>query len=899
MGADIASEEQFGPYLVYERLGVGGMATVHRALERGVEGFERVVALKRLLPHLAEDASFIKAFVREAKLASMLAHVNIVQIYELGRVGTEYFISMEYIEGRDIRRILRHARKVTGPAPIHVTVGLMLQLCEALDYAHTKVDDDGSPLGLVHRDVSPSNLLVTSEGHLKVIDFGIAKAQSSTLRTQTGRVKGKLAYMAPEAISGSRDLDARSDVWACGVILHELLTARPLFASKNEYQTLMKVQRGDIMPPSTFNQGCTPELDAIVFKALARDPDDRFANALEMRDELQLVRRDYSLHTGHRDVAMWLDWAFSLEQPPGFSGNTLEPESQVRAPTPLPRHNPADDEAVEMVWGTAEQEGPDAGPIVLDDVPDVSEKHFLRAETYTTDPGDDVHSVDSVGDIPAHQPSHGSRPAGPRAQTPVEELTPEIERPRARTSNPPPTSAARDSGLSMDELFGLNDLDDAARTIAESHPRPRHTTVEPVVRFSKSQSMPTVRPPSPSLNEKPESGLQPLRPAPGTRPGVQPAMVRKTAAVSLAPATQKPVIGASMVERNAPRRWPLVLGLLLLAAGGAAIALYVTSIEHGVPAAPPPAPVATGPASVNFDVTPSDAEVRIDGQAHTGSPWSIELAAGTHQIEIHRSGFTAYLTSLELAPNDKHSLHIELRPLGTTGASTEATLSVSTTPSGLEAELDGVTLPQHTPIKVQVKIGSHLIVVKRAGVEVWRQRVDAEAASEYEFNPSFVAPPVVSPPGNAAPIAPAPIVETVTKPDFLTEVPPDAAPVVEHAVVPMPIAPVIPAPPPAPEPTPAPVIPTGPVTVAPNAVAKLSGDAPNISRLKTQSVPPVAAAKLCIDTSGSVTSVDFVTKLDKRIAGELVEQLETWKYKPYVRAGTPLGACFVVTMRMK
>src|SRR5687767_6290219 len=210
MPVDAAAEEQFGPYLVYERLGVGGMATVHRALEQGGEGFERMVALKRLLPHLAEDASFIKSFVREAKLASILNHVNIVQIYELGRVGTEYFISMELIDGRDIRRILRHARKVTGPPPIHVTVGLMLQLCEALDYAHTKADEQGTPLGLVHRDVSPSNLLVTQAGHLKVIDFGIAKAQSSQLRTQTGRVKGKLAYMAPEAISG-KDLDSRSD----------------------------------------------------------------------------------------------------------------------------------------------------------------------------------------------------------------------------------------------------------------------------------------------------------------------------------------------------------------------------------------------------------------------------------------------------------------------------------------------------------------------------------------------------------------------------------------------------------------------------------------------------------------------------------------------------------------
>src|SRR3569833_3863526 len=149
--------------------------------------------------------------------------------------------------------------------------------------------------------------------------------------------------MAPEAISGAKEHDTRSDVWACDKILHELLTARPLFASKNEYQTLMKVQRGDIMPPSTLNQARTPELDAIAFKALARDPDDRFASALEMRDELTRVRKQYQLQTSHRAVAMWLDWAFSLEPPAGFSGNTFEPSGQmvtpIGAPTPRPSRN--------------------------------------------------------------------------------------------------------------------------------------------------------------------------------------------------------------------------------------------------------------------------------------------------------------------------------------------------------------------------------------------------------------------------------------------------------------------------------------------------------------------------------------------------------------------------------
>ncbi|MDQ3339514.1 MAG: serine/threonine protein kinase, partial [Myxococcota bacterium] len=387
------------------------MATVHRALERGIEGFERIVALKRLLPHLAEDASFIKSFVREAKLASLLNHVNIVQIFELGRVGTEYFISMEYIDGRDIRRILRHARKVTGPPPIHVTVGLMIQLCEALDYAHSKVDDQGHPLGLVHRDVSPSNLLVTSAGHLKVIDFGIAKAQSQQLRTQTGRVKGKLAYMAPEAVSG-KELDSRSDLFAAGVILHELLTARPLFASKNEYQTLLKLQRGDIMQPSTFNQACPPELDSICLRALERDPDQRFTSAADMRDELHALRRKLNLQTGHRDVAQWVTWAFSIEAPSASFGalgsrdHSVSFDAKHMRRTPQPRRE--DDEAVEIAWGGGEDaEGSGGAPVVLDDVPDVSDRHenSMAARLAFSD------AMLGEDDIPASTPSdgHGSR----------------------------------------------------------------------------------------------------------------------------------------------------------------------------------------------------------------------------------------------------------------------------------------------------------------------------------------------------------------------------------------------------------------------------------------------------------------------------------------------------------
>ncbi|GAB4565158.1 MAG: hypothetical protein Tsb0020_15840 [Haliangiales bacterium] len=417
--------EIFGPYEVYERLGIGGMATVHRAKERGIEDFERIVALKRLLPHLAEDASFVRSFVREAKLASMLQHANIVQLYELGRVGEVLFISMELIEGCDIRRILRRARKVAGPPPVSVFIALLTQLLEALDYAHLRTDQNGEPLGLVHRDVSPSNLIVTASGHLKVIDFGIAKAQSSYLKTQTGRIKGKLAYMAPEAIRG-QELDARSDLFSVGIIAHELLTARPLFATKNEYQTLLRVQRSEIPPPSKYNPECPPELDQLVLGALARAPDERWQSAAEFRNALEALRVHLGVSASHREVAAWMEWAFALEAPPTAAqrnlrrsdsfGSVSEVSSDIFTPidrttgvtsftpasasTPVPAPSPAEvvalpeapdeDAGASLAWGSLDEEEDDVHDtqVSLEDIPDVSTKASVHMSAANPAAGD-------------------------------------------------------------------------------------------------------------------------------------------------------------------------------------------------------------------------------------------------------------------------------------------------------------------------------------------------------------------------------------------------------------------------------------------------------------------------------------------------------------------------------
>ncbi len=953
MGAELDAVEQFGPYLVYERLGVGGMATVHRALERGIEGFERIVALKRLLPHLSEDASFIKSFVREAKLASLLNHVNIVQIFELGRVGSEYFISMEYIDGKDIRRILRHARKVTGPPPLHVTVGLLLQLCEALDYAHTKADENGQPLLLVHRDVSPSNVIVTTAGHVKVIDFGIAKAQSSTLRTQTGRVKGKLAYMAPEAISG-KDLDARSDLFALGVIAHELLTARPLFASKNEYQTLLKVQRGDIMPPSTFNQTCPPELDAIVLKALARDPDERFATGADMREELLALRKRYGLHAGDRDIASWVAMAFSIEVPGGPATSMEMTTSSAIHKTPTPQPRREDDEAVEIAWGGGEEIS-NVGPVLLDDVPDVSTKH-LSAD-------DDRSAPAPTHGPPSNQPAARYERGGTApGHTPAPQTGRRSVRAMTQTTDPDR------QGLFDDILVEVEvpaDTMPSMPTAAETQPSlpvmPRVS--EPVVRFHQTIPPPLGQPIK-SVQTKPgHSPARALTQSPAYDDDAASTLTRDSRPKLTAPKPSK--VGAGIVRRQSGgpnKTWLLIAGLFAAGAIATAVTLFVTR-EDTVVTTPEPASPSVKPVRprtvgmVKFNLEPPDAEVWIEGTlVHSGSPWATELEAGAYQIQIQRTGYSAWLTSLELSATETQVLRVVLEPLAGEANVAEATLKVTSSPPGLEAVIDGIVLPQKTPLNMPLGVGAHSIVLRQNGVDVWKQDLVAQASVDYEFTPSMDAdkqrerdlrrrdPQVAAqvrsdsgpveagkttpPPPAPSPLAPAPAnvppanppvatapPTTITPPPVTTTAAPSPAvtttvapPTATTRPAPAPVTPSRPSSPPAGPPavtTPAPTRvapPTAPartITVAPSAVTRISGNLPEISQHKHADVPASVASKVCISHTGRVTSVDVITKLDSRVAADITRALQSWQYAPYKLDGTLTAACFVVSFKLK
>jgi serine/threonine protein kinase len=277
--------EPFGKYYLVDRIATGGMAEIFKAKTFGEAGFENLVVIKRILAHLSDDPDFIGMFIDEAKVTVALQHRNVVRVYDFGKLGPNYFIAMECLDGKDSRQILRKLAQSRGYVPIEFAVFIAAEACKGLEYAHTKTDLQGQPYGIVHRDVSPSNILVSYDGDVKVADFGIAKAHNNLSDTDAGVLKGKYEYMSPEQAAGE-DIDARSDIFALGIVLWEMLTGRRLFKADGDVATLEKVKAADVAPPSSVASRVPASLDAIVLKALAKDKNDRYPTARAFQEAL-------------------------------------------------------------------------------------------------------------------------------------------------------------------------------------------------------------------------------------------------------------------------------------------------------------------------------------------------------------------------------------------------------------------------------------------------------------------------------------------------------------------------------------------------------------------------------------------------------------------------------------
>ena len=275
----------FGRFGILGRIAFGGMAEIFLAREEAQAGASRLLVVKRILPHVADDENFTKMFLDEARLAMQLSHPNICHIYEFGQLEGAYFIAMEWINGVQLGKLIRRARS-EGGLPPQVAVRVISRIAEALHYAHRAKDQLGRPLGIVHRDVSPHNIMVSYDGNVKLLDFGIAKAASHNTKTQAGVIKGKFSYMSPQQCLG-QSIDGRADVFALGVVLWESLTGKPLYHRKTEYETMRAVIEEAAPPLQSVREGLPPRLNEIVQKALAKSENDRYPTAGALQEDLE------------------------------------------------------------------------------------------------------------------------------------------------------------------------------------------------------------------------------------------------------------------------------------------------------------------------------------------------------------------------------------------------------------------------------------------------------------------------------------------------------------------------------------------------------------------------------------------------------------------------------------
>jgi serine/threonine protein kinase len=483
---------KFGKYLLLERVNVGGMAEVFKAKTFGVAGFERILAIKRILPNLVEDDEFIRMFIDEARIAVQLNHSNIVQIYELGKHGDHYYIAMEYLPSRDLRAILDRMRSNGQLMPIPQAAYITKKVCEGLHYAHKKTDPSGAPMNIIHRDVSPQNILVGFEGEVKVIDFGIAKAANRASKTQAGVLKGKFGYMSPEQVRGL-PTDRRSDIFAVGVLLYEMLTGERLFIGESDFSTLERVRNAEVIPPTNFNKKISPALEQVVLKSLAREVEDRHQWAIELAEDLDpFLTEDRQVFTMKRLAAVMKETYAAeisverqkMEEFLKISGEDAKHErgtSPGAVSSVLPLHTPphtdpaAPSNARTQHRPPTEEEHPDIG----DDegfggedktfVIEASAAGLALQNQVTEDPQPPVRASNSG---PQQRASGPSSPA-PRPQPPANGKAKAPEKSQASSTSPKPRPEnTNDDYLDQVSLYDDNESsEDDSRTLV-SAPNP-------------------------------------------------------------------------------------------------------------------------------------------------------------------------------------------------------------------------------------------------------------------------------------------------------------------------------------------------------------------------------------------------------------------------------------------
>jgi serine/threonine protein kinase len=736
----------FGKYMLLERVNVGGMAEVFKAKAFGVEGFERLVAVKRILPSIAEDTEFITMFIDEAKIAVQLTHANIAQIFDLGKVGDSYFIAMEYVHGKDLRAIFDRARKRGEPLPVPMACYVVMKICEGLDYAHNKKDPAGRDLNLVHRDVSPQNMLISYDGEVKIIDFGIAKAAGKAGKTQAGILKGKFGYMSPEQVRGL-PLDRRSDIFAVGICLYELLTGERLFVGESDFSTLEKVRNVEIMPPSTYNRRIPEELEQIVLKALAKDVDDRYQTAMDLHDDLQSFMYTSGNFFARKDLSSYMRKGFADE----ITKETARDEEYRKLDT----------------TGAGTAEGSSSGLAAFADLEPVSESDVgpepqppqghhrhspvpppppanLSAPARTTNPG----GVGAPAAGGLRKPtmmgmgiSSGAPPPPPgRASMPGPPPPPP---PRASIPNPPPAAPPpQQASMSGSGSPGLDmDWDDEElSTQIYDKPEGGEYMAQQVLRSPSPAAAPPSAPlPRPGVNAVSVPGPIPSTTYPGfgSSPGsipVQPGIAGPPMPApkpSFPPKPPAPLPGAPSPFDDAgapppPRpfeREPTSLtrggGAPKKKGGGLGIAIAAAAVIllGGIGFGGWWVFLRATPGEVHLTTSPPDAVVLFDEQPvpATSSPFVIRnVEPGTpHLIEISKTGYVPFAQRVTIEPGETRVLApvtlsqstgvgpaVVTAPGAPSGPVTGTGFTLDTLPPGARVFVDEREQTQRTPVAI-------------------------------------------------------------------------------------------------------------------------------------------------------------------------------------------------------
>ena len=716
----------FGSYQLVERLAMGGMAEVYLARP---EGQDRLVALKRILPSIASDEEFIAMFIDEAKIAGQLNHPSITQILDLGKINASYFISMEYVSGHDLRALWDRTRdsgkdgKTT--LPIGIACFIVKKICDGLDYAHRRRDAKGRPLGIIHRDVSPQNILISYDGDLKIIDFGIAKAANRIVRTQTGILKGKFAYMAPEQARGE-PTDHRADIFAIGVILYELLTGERAFKADTDFVLLEKVRRVDVVPLRQLRPDVPRDLERIVAKALAKEAADRYAWASTLGSDLDRFMSDQASSSSKEELAAYVQRTFRAEFEEErrrlaayralFDDGELSAATMVRAKRPsLDPDTGASDE------GTVEGEEPPSG--------------FDHAATQAAErPGASALVSTGVSAAPSQLSSQLSsqlllRPSSPRDS---------MSQPASARMVDPIHNA--DDEIDDDEIDASAEASAMGAAVGDRHgmtaPMPRHSTdSDPPPPLSAPDEAPargatarvtdatqldpdTPRAPMPAapsgpvsrdevpkrmrvLNARAEASSPRLGEDAGagetSRLPTAPAVSNderseisrssnRTDRVDRAERQGRGAIERSAPERSGPRAPPAApTGAVLVAATlGAVIGAGVIAIAWlALGGSPPP---------VVFVATPRQAEVRRgDEVLCRQTPCAVGLPVGRHEIRIRAPGAEEIARSVEVKADGAPPVEVVL-------VRVRDDIRVETDPPNAQVQLDGKPLAGQTPL---------------------------------------------------------------------------------------------------------------------------------------------------------------------------------------------------------